>query len=122
MGHRRSALKALDAWDSHAAVWVVTLAADFDWRELALLGSILGGAVVILLGVILQIWIPAVQLRRIAAIFAERPAAADRAFTRVLDVYGWRGRLACKLFRIQIPTARPTAYDGLHDDAGRAQA
>ena len=87
---------------SHAT-WIVILTADFDWREVALLGSILGGTVVILLGLILQIWIPAVQLRRFAAIFAERPDVATRGFTRVLDVYGWRARLACKLFRIQIP-------------------
>jgi hypothetical protein len=69
-----------------------------------------GVAIIVALG--LQLWIPALQLRRFSRIFAGRPAAAAEAFQRVFDIFGWRARLACRLFRIPIPAA-------VQDNVGR---
>ena len=62
-----------------------------------------GIAIVVALG--LQLWIPAVQLRRFSRIFAGRPEANAEAFQRVFDVFGWRARVACRLFRIPVPAS-----------------
>lgn len=62
----------------------------------------------ILLGLALQVWIPATMFRRFSRIFADRPDAAAEAFNRVLAVYGWRARLAVKLFKIPVPPGART--------------
>ena len=72
------------------------------WRNAVLAAFFLAAAVSIVLALVLQIWVAAVQLRRFSRIFAGRPEAAE-AFTRVFETYGWRARLACRLFRISIP-------------------
>jgi hypothetical protein len=56
----------------------------------------------IVISLFFQVWIPAIQLRRFARIFADRPKAIE-AYKRVLAVYGWRARLAIKLFKIPPP-------------------
>jgi hypothetical protein len=72
------------------------------WRDALLIVFFVVAGFAILSGLLLQIWIPAVQLRRFSRIFAGRPEAIE-AFNRVVQVYGWRARLACKLFSIPIP-------------------
>ena|SRR5947209_19668075 len=72
------------------------------WRNFFLVVFFVAAALSIVLALGLQIWIPAVQLRRFSRIFAGRPEATD-AFTRVLETYGWRARLACRLFNIPLP-------------------
>lgn len=59
--------------------------------------------VAIVLGLFMQVWVPAIQLRRFSRIFAGRPEATE-AFERVFAIYGWRARLACKIFRIPTPS------------------
>lgn len=56
----------------------------------------------IVISLFVQVWIPAIQLRRFARTFAGRPQALE-AYNRVLAVYGWRARLAIKLFKIPPP-------------------
>jgi len=72
------------------------------WRNALVTVFFVVAGFVILLGLLLQVWIPAVQLRRFSRIFAGRPEAVE-AFNRVVQLYGWRARLACKLFSIPIP-------------------
>jgi hypothetical protein len=59
-------------------------------------------AVSLPLGILFQVWIAGVQIRRFSHWFAGRPEAAD-ALNRVFDVYGWRARMAVSLFRIPLP-------------------
>jgi hypothetical protein len=56
----------------------------------------------ILIGLFTQVWVPAIQLQRFSRTFAGRPEAVE-AFNRVLAIYGWRARLAVKLFKIPPP-------------------
>jgi len=72
------------------------------WRDTLLTAFFVVAGFAILLGLLLQVWIPAVQLRRFSRVFAGRPEAVE-AFNRVIQIYGWRARLACKLFSIPIP-------------------
>jgi hypothetical protein len=72
------------------------------WRNVVLVVFFAAAALSIVLGLGLQIWIPAVQLRRFSRIFAGRPEAAE-AFTRVFEADGWRARLACRLLSIPLP-------------------
>ena len=72
------------------------------WRNVVFVAFFAAAVVSIVFGLIFQIWIAAVQLRRFSSVFAGRPEAAE-AFTRVLATYGWRARLAVRLFRIPIP-------------------
>jgi hypothetical protein len=80
----------------------LTAAAMPAWRNIVFVAFFVATSLVIVLGLGLQIWIPAVQLRRFARVFAGRPEAAE-AFTRVFETYGWRARLACRLFSIPLP-------------------
>jgi hypothetical protein len=52
--------------------------------------------------ILFQVWIAAVQIRRFSHWFAGRPEA-EEALNRVFDIYGWRARLAVRLFRIPLP-------------------
>jgi hypothetical protein len=84
---------------------LASLAAGPDmpaWRSLALVAFFVAALISIVVGLGLQIWIPALQLRRFSRVFAGRPEAAE-AFSRVFDNYGWRARLACRLFHIALP-------------------
>jgi hypothetical protein len=47
--------------------------------------------------------VPAVHFRRFSRIFRDRPQLQVEAFNRVFLTFGWRARLAVKLFRIPIP-------------------
>jgi|SRR5712691_625570 len=51
---------------------------------------------------LLQIWIVSVQIRRFLHWFSGTPDG-DEKLGRLFDVYGWRARLAVRLFRIQLP-------------------
>jgi hypothetical protein len=83
---------------------VVYLArSDMPWQDPLLVFGIGLSCLAIVLGLVLQVWIPAVQFRRFSRIFANRPDAAAQAFDRVLDIYGWRARLALKVFKIPVP-------------------
>ncbi len=57
---------------------------------------------VIPFAILFQVWIAAVQIRRFSHWFAGRPEA-EEALNRVFDIYGWRARLAVRLFRIPLP-------------------
>jgi hypothetical protein len=72
------------------------------WRNVVFVVFFVAAAMSIVLGLILQVWVAAVQLRRFSRIFAGRPEARE-AFSRVLATYGWRARLAVRLFRIPVP-------------------
>ena len=72
------------------------------WRDALVTVFFVVTGFAIVFGLLLQVWIPAVQLRRFSRIFSGRPEAVE-AFNRVVQVYGWRARLACKLFSIPIP-------------------
>ena len=72
------------------------------WRNVVFVAFFGAAAASIVLGLALQVWSAAVQLRRFSSIFAGRPEAAE-AFARVLATYGWRARLAVRLFRIPVP-------------------
>jgi hypothetical protein len=63
----------------------------------------LAAGAAILIGLFTQVWVPAIQLRRFARIFAGRPDDAAEAYRRILAIYGWRARLAVKLFKIAPP-------------------
>ena len=52
----------------------------------------------ILLGLVAQAWVASVQIRS----FSRRPDA-NAAVGRLFEVYGWRARLGCKLFRVPLP-------------------
>ena len=56
----------------------------------------------ILISLFAQVLIPAVQLRRFSRVLAGRPEAVE-AYKRILAIYGWRARLAIKLFNIPPP-------------------
>ena len=72
------------------------------WRDvLFYAGLVLAGAS-ILLSLLTMVWVPAVQLRRFSRAFAGRPELVQ-ALNRVFQVYGWRARLAVRLFRIPMP-------------------
>ena len=90
------------AWLDQGLSSLATGPAMPAWRNVVLVAFFVAAALSIFVGLGLQIWIPAVQLRRLSRIFAGRPEAAE-AFTRVLETYGWRARLACRLFRIPLP-------------------
>src|SRR2546423_7555608 len=72
------------------------------WRNVLVVAFFVAAALSIVFGLGLQIWIPAVQLRRFSRVFAGRPEAAE-ALNRVFETYGWRARLACRLFSIPLP-------------------
>jgi hypothetical protein len=73
-----------------------------DWRDYALAAFFVLATLSIIISLFSQVWVAAAQLRRFSKAFAGRPDA-DRALEKVLSVYGWRARLASKLFRIPIP-------------------
>jgi hypothetical protein len=62
----------------------------------------LAAGAAILIGLFMQVWVPAIQLQRFSRTFAGRPEAVE-AFNRVMAIYGWRARLAVKLFKIPPP-------------------
>ena len=72
------------------------------WRNIVFVAFFVAASVSIVLGIVLQVWVAAVQLRRFSRIFGDRPEAAQ-AFTRLFATYGWRARLAVRLFRIPVP-------------------
>jgi hypothetical protein len=84
--------------------WLATGTGVPAWRNVVLVVFFVAAAISIVIGLGLQVWVAALQLRRFARIFAGRPEAAE-AFTRVFQTYGWRARLACQLFGISVPTA-----------------
>ncbi len=54
----------------------------------------------------LQIWMVSVQIRRFLHWFSGTPDG-DEKLGRLFDVYGWRARLAVRLFDIQLPPGFP---------------
>jgi hypothetical protein len=52
----------------------------------------------IFVGLLAQAWVASVQVRS----FSRRPDA-DEALKQLFEVYGWRARLGCKLFRVPLP-------------------
>lgn len=92
----------MDAWLVPGLSSLASSAGMPAWRNVVFVAFFAAAAASIVIGLILQIWIAAVQLRRFSSIFAGRPEAAE-AFTRVLATYGWRARLAVRLFRIPVP-------------------
>src|SRR5216683_2254521 len=56
----------------------------------------------IVFSLVLQVWMASVQIRRFLHWFSGTPDG-DEKVGRLFDVYGWRARLAVRLFRIQLP-------------------
>jgi hypothetical protein len=56
----------------------------------------------IVFGLLMQVWITSVQIRRFLHWFGGQPDG-NAKLRQLFDVYGWRARLAVKLFRIQLP-------------------
>ena len=63
----------------------------------------------IVFSLLLQVWIASVQIRRFLHWFSDSPDG-DEKLSKLFDVYGWRARLAVRLFRIQLS---PGFLDGL---------
>jgi hypothetical protein len=57
----------------------------------------------LLLGLLNMVWVPAVQIRRLSRVLAGRPELLTKALKRLFEVYGWRARVAVRLFRIPLP-------------------
>ncbi len=55
----------------------------------------------IFFGLAMQVWVASVQIRRFLHWFSGHPDA-NQNLGRLFDVYGWRARLAVRLFRIQL--------------------
>ena len=72
------------------------------WRDLSTYAVFVFGGASILLSLLTMIWVPAVQLRQFSRTFAGRPELVQ-ALNRVFQIYGWRARLAVRLFRIPLP-------------------
>jgi hypothetical protein len=72
------------------------------WRDLAFYAFFLFAGAAILVSLLTMVWVPAVQLRRFSRTFAGRPELVA-ALNRVFRIYGWRARLAARLFRIPVP-------------------
>jgi len=64
---------------------------------------------VIVFSLLLQVWLASVQIRRFLHWFSGTPDG-DEKLGKLFDVYGWRARLAVRLFRIQLP---PGFLEGL---------
>jgi hypothetical protein len=56
-----------------------------------------------------QVWIASIQIRRFLHWFGGTPDG-DEKLAKLFDVYGWRARLAVRLFGIQLP---PGFLEGL---------
>ena len=69
---------------------------------IVVLPAVLALVFTIPLGILFQVWVAAVQIRRFSHWFAGRPEAGE-ALNRLFDVYGWRARLAVSVFRIPLP-------------------
>ena len=85
-----------------AAQAIATAGHSPDWRDYALVAAIALGLLSIVISLFSMVCVAAVQLHRFSKAFAGRPDA-EQALQKVLSVYGWRARLASKLFRIPIP-------------------
>ena len=72
------------------------------WLRYALVACIVFSLLSIVISLFSMVWVAGLQLRRFSRAFDGRPDAAQ-ALDKVLSVYGWRARLASKLFRIPIP-------------------
>jgi hypothetical protein len=77
-------------------------------QDVLLAVAIAASAMVIVLGLLVQVWVAALQLRQFARIFAGRPELVT-ALNRVFAIYGWRAGLAARLFRIPLPPGVPTS-------------